>query len=91
MKNYLVILILIVGCGQPTKQVEKETAAETPVKKQRPIALDNGKFFEAEGKKMLYGGDSTQHFDITDYTLNDGQFHYGIGREVFQHYWNLNS
>lgn len=33
---------------------------------------------------MLYGGtDSTQHFDITNYDLNDAQFHYGIGREAF--------
>ena len=37
-----------------------------------------------DGKRMLYGGeDETQHFDITDYLLNDEQFHYGIGREKF--------
>jgi len=37
-----------------------------------------------ETKNICGGGDdSTWHFDITDYTLKDEQFHYGIGRERF--------
>ena len=33
---------------------------------------------------MLYGGEKeNQHFDITGYSLNDEQFHYGLGREHF--------
>ncbi len=63
---------------------EKELKTEKPPKKQRPSALEKGKFFTVDEKQMLYGGkDSTQHFDITNYILKDEQFHYGIGREVF--------
>jgi len=86
MKNILlaIISIVVIGCGQPTEQKEAEVKTEPTKKKQRPVSFENGKFFEVGGVKMLYGGeDSTQHFDITDYTLNDEQFHYGIGREKF--------
>lgn len=86
MKNYLLFFIaaLLAACSTTTKEKPVAQEAEVTPQKQRPVSLDNGKFFELEGKKMLYGGeDSTQHFDITDYDLNDGQFHYGIGREKF--------
>jgi len=92
MKKYLLPLILlcILACkNQDNKTVEENNPAETTktdtIKKpQRPISFENGKFFEVDGKKMLYGGkDSTQHFNITDYDLKDEQFHYGIGRERF--------
>lgn len=70
---YFLILLAVCAC-QP---------GETK-KKQRPISVENGKIFQVEGKKMLYGGtDSLQHFDITDCELKDEQFHYGIGRERF--------
>ena len=68
--------------NKESKSVNTELAS--PQKKKRPVALDSGKFFHVNGKRMLYGGqDSSQHFDITDYLLNDEQFHYGIGREAF--------
>ncbi|WP_170309834.1 aldose epimerase family protein [Seonamhaeicola maritimus] len=64
--------------------ITSEEASTKPKKKKRPIALENGKFFESDGRKMLYGGkDSIQHFDISNSSLKDGQFHYGIGREKF--------
>ena len=85
----LVSVLLFVACKNTTTDtiVENEKAevkTEKPPKKQRPSALKKGKFFTVDEKQMLYGGkDSTQHFDISDYTLKDEQFHYGIGREVF--------
>lgn len=51
---------------------------------QRPIAADNGKFFDLEGNKMLYGGNaSSEHFIINNLDLQKEQFHYGLGRERF--------
>jgi len=51
---------------------------------QRPIAVENGKFFEIEGNRMLYGGDLKEmHFEINNLDLNPKQFHYGLGRERF--------
>lgn len=62
----------------------QEENNDSETQKKRPSALEGGKFFEADGKKMLYGGqEDAEHFDITDYELKDEQFHYGIGREAF--------
>lgn len=59
----------------------RESATET---KQRPLAIEHGKIFEKDGRKYLYGGKKEhQHFDITNCSLKDEQFHYGIGREKF--------
>ena len=87
MKKILIFLFIIslTACNQKKSynSNSNEGTSVTP-KKQRPFAIDSGKFFEVDGRKMLYGGkDSLQHFDITDYDLNDNQFHYGIGRERF--------
>jgi len=93
MKHFLLLFLIItlISCKnesnaasdhEETPSVQKKV--DTIKKPQRPIAFENGKFFEKEGRKMLYGGeDSIQHFDITDYELKDEQFHYGIGRERF--------
>jgi Protein of unknown function (DUF3179) len=91
MKPYILLLtfLFLIGCNKVnSKKSEDQKKEDTNVtitpKKQRPISFENGKFFEVDGKKMLYGGkDSLQHFNITDYDLNDEQFHYGIGRERF--------
>lgn len=87
MKSFIPIFVFaimsVVACKSSQNVVSNSETEVTP-KKQRPISVDNGKFFEQEGKKMLYGGeDDQQHFDITGYSLNDEQFHYGIGREKF--------
>lgn len=51
---------------------------------QRPSALNNGKFIEKNGEKLLYGGKQDhQHFEINNLELKPEQFHYGIGREAF--------
>ena len=92
--NKIIILVLTIiisfGCNQNTKKASevaialKEDVKTEVVKKQRPIAIESGKFFERDGKQMLYGGkDESQHFDISGYALKDEQFHYGIGRERF--------
>ena len=82
---FLVAIILLISCKeQGNKKEVKPKESKEVVKKKRPIASENGKFFEVNGKKMLYGGEKeNQHFDITDYLLEDDQFHYGIGRERF--------
>ena len=92
MKHFIIFFLVVslVSCKNESKapsQFEETPSIQkkdTIKKPQRPIAFDNGKFFEVDGRKMLYGGeDSNQHFDITDYDLKDQQFHYGIGREHF--------
>jgi len=51
---------------------------------QRPSAKINGKFFENDGDKMLYGGKLySEHFIINNLDLKPEQFHYGLGRERF--------
>lgn len=51
---------------------------------QRPNAKDNGKFFEIDSTRMLYGGETDrEHFKIDNLELKEAQFHYGIGRERF--------
>ena len=87
MKNIILLCltILFIGCKEDLKNNEvKSDENKESVKKKRPVSLENGKFFEVDGKKMLYGGENeNQHFNITDYSLEDEQFHYGIGREKF--------
>lgn len=87
-RTLLLITILLFLVYQPTRgqktKAEKEGDTKEIVKKKRPIAIENGKFFESGGKKMLYGGENeNQHFEISGYSLKDDQFHYGIGRERF--------
>ncbi len=85
MKQLFLLLIgLLVFSCQKTEPNSSETETAVTPKKKRPLAIEGGKFFEANGKQMLYGGkDSSQHFDISNYLLKDSQFHYGIGREAF--------
>ena len=87
---FLIILISHLGCkNDPKEQVETQSKEEgagglEDKKKQRPLAIEGGKFFEKDGRRYLYGGEEEdQHFDITGYLLNDEQFHFGIGRERF--------
>jgi hypothetical protein len=84
----ILVLALLLSCNNNTKKSSEAPSEETETavkpKKQRPVALENGKFFEIDEEKMLYGGeDSLQHFNISGYDLKDEQFHYGIGRERF--------
>lgn len=86
MKNTILLCLafLVFGCKAQSKKEIKSTDNKEIKKNKRPVALENGKFFEVNDRKLLYGGDNeNQHFDITDYLLKDGQFHYGIGREKF--------
>lgn len=84
---FIITTLLLFGCKSQNASIvntDKAENAETVVKKKRPLAIENNKFFEDNGEKMLYGGEHReQHFNITDYTLKDEQFHYGIGREKF--------
>lgn len=85
---FIFLIISLNACKNDKKTNPENNTPEQKVdtikKPQRPIAFENGKFFEVDGRKMLYGGEEAiQHFDITDYELKDEQFHYGIGRERF--------
>lgn len=81
----LILVFVFVSCKQNhTDNSSSTNDSEVTPKKQRPLAYENGKFFEKEGVKLLYGGeDSLQHFDVSDLELKPEQFHYGIGREAF--------
>lgn len=72
----LTILTLLSACGTISSNVEEPT-------RKRPLAHENGKFFEINGVQYMYGGDTTQHFQIDNLSLQKEQFHYGIGREAF--------
>ncbi|MFQ5445320.1 MAG: DUF3179 domain-containing (seleno)protein [Saprospiraceae bacterium] len=72
-------IALLAGCDST-----KKTAEPVQAKRQFPVSVERGKFFEKDGRKFLYGGEGEdQHFDITGYLLKDEQFHFGIGRERF--------
>jgi len=66
---FLIMILLFFGCKQQKSEaieIEKPEDKKEIVKKKRPVAYENGKFFESNGKKMLYGGeDKNQHFDIS--------------------------
>ena len=90
MKLYTLLFIFafLLSCNtannKKVKDIKKDSVSAVTPKQQRPSAFNNGKFFEINDEKMLYGGkDSLQHFNITNYDLKDEQFHYGIGRERF--------
>lgn len=78
MKASLLFLIplFIASCGTSKNQ-------ESEHQKKRPVSYLLGKFFEKDGKRLMYGGDSTEHFAIDNLSLKKEQFHYGIGREAF--------
>jgi hypothetical protein len=88
MKYYMCILslsLILISCGDKssTSESENNDSQVTPQSK-RPLAHENGKFFEKNGRKFMYGGkDSSEHFDISNTILKDEQYHYGIGREGF--------
>ncbi|MEM7375218.1 MAG: DUF3179 domain-containing (seleno)protein [Bacteroidota bacterium] len=99
MKHLLTILILCLSClaCTPTSDTQQTDLADTdessadsqareeePKERSFPLSIENGKIFEQDGKKFLFGGEEAHmHFDITDCSLKDEQFHFGIGRERF--------
>lgn len=87
--SIIAILFLIAGLGacDPKLKTENGKTAQkeepTPARS-RPVSAENGKIFNKEGVKYLWGGENESwHFDISNSTLKDEQFHYGIGREKF--------
>lgn len=80
--SLFILITMLMACSPSKEQPKVKT--EEPQKIHRPLAHESGKFFNNEDKRMMYGGkDSLQHFDISNLVLNESQFHYGIGREVF--------
>ncbi|PKP45073.1 MAG: hypothetical protein CVT95_09620 [Bacteroidetes bacterium HGW-Bacteroidetes-12] len=82
-------LLLLASCSSENyddKENESNTieTEEQPQKRKFPSALEKGKFFTVGEKRMMYGGeDSTWHFDVSNLTLKEENFHFGIGREKF--------
>lgn len=98
MTTKLVITIFIstfifyfVSCSSDKAQKneldETSTNAESineTTKQKFPNALENGKFLTVNNKRMMYGGeDTTWLFDVSNLTLKEENFHFGIGREKF--------
>lgn len=95
MKNLLFIstifsIVLFACSSQQNETTEKTSLAEEQVKTEEapkrkfPNAKEKGKFFTVDEKRMMYGGeDSTWHFDVSNLTLKEENFHFGIGRERF--------
>ena len=78
------IIVLMWACDTKQQGAETNAQSNSEHNKGRPVAIENDKIFMEDGRKMLWGGqDSTWHFDITNSTLVDSQYHYGIGREHF--------
>ncbi|RRO17816.1 DUF3179 domain-containing (seleno)protein [Flavobacteriaceae bacterium 14752] len=72
MKIFSFILIILFGTSLNAQN------------RQRPVSVELGKFFTEDGKRMLYGGKKeSQHFDVSNLSLEEDQFHYGLGREAF--------
>jgi len=86
MKKFLFFITvgLISSCNAQNDQSIEMSGTETQIDRTRPVSLENGKIFEVDGRKFLYGGENAnQHFDISNCELNDRLFHYGMGREAF--------
>ncbi len=80
----LLCLLIIAGCKTNAGEHSNDSSADVTPVKSRPLAFENGKIFEIDGRKMLWGGDQpADHFDISNSELKDPQYHYGIGRERF--------
>ena len=84
------MIIISCGSGVSNAKVENEKEKDLSDNKKvlppdkRPLAVDHGKIFEKDGRRYLWGGENeNEHFDITNCTLKEIQFHYGIGREKF--------
>lgn len=88
---FMAVIVFMAGCKQNETKAEntepfQENTSEEEVtpKDKRPIALNNGKIFEKDGVKWLWGGkEDNMHFDISNSMLKDENYHYGIGREAF--------
>ncbi|MBL4886933.1 MAG: hypothetical protein JKZ03_00360, partial [Flavobacteriaceae bacterium] len=96
MKHYFLILLslgVLVGCNNQeakkadeaiTEEAHQKDEKESHAKRKFPNSKEKGKFFERDGKKMLYGGkDESQHFELSSHILKEENYHYGIGREAF--------
>jgi len=75
-------VLILSACHSSHSQKQGSDPGQS--KPNRPSALAKGKFFDKAGKRMLYGGKrESQHFDVSNLDLKEGQFHYGLGREAF--------
>jgi hypothetical protein len=74
--------------GHHAGRADNDTAKGSKEEQERPeppLAVEEGKIYEKNGRKYLWGGeDSSTHFDITNCSLKDSNFHYGLGREHFE-------
>jgi len=73
---FLVTAALLAGAGSsPAQRPDSQ-------KPKPPVAIENGKVFEKDGRRLLYGGENASwNFDITDFSLDPAKLHHGLGRE----------
>jgi len=86
--NLIVAGLILSACSNneiTSKNIKSsDTSAPEEQERQRPIAYDLGKFVDSIDGRYLYGGENPEdNFDVTNSSLIEKQFHYGIGREVF--------
>lgn len=86
MKPSLLLLLIATACiftacdstDYPIQIASDKPACYTSI-------VTNGKYYQQEGNEYLWGGDdSTSHFKITDWTLDECKLNYGLGREHFK-------
>lgn len=76
--------MILFACNTNEGKGLSSGSSTIPDKSKYPRAVENGKIFEEDGGKYLYGGsDSDQHFEISNWDLKSENLHFGIGREHF--------
>lgn len=75
----LLLFVLFSSCAKEELKISGQ--ADNPCLQE---AIDKGKVFYEDDKKMLWGGNNESwHFDISGWFLKECQLKYGLGREAF--------
>ena len=85
---FIATCLFLVSCGNNNSLSvdadETKISKIKPEKKERPNAYNLGKFVDSIDGRYLYGGERAEdNFDVSNSSLVEKQFHYGIGREAF--------
>jgi len=89
MKPLLILLILVlISCDSETENIISETETEiTRDTNWDPCTStyrEDGRIYDVNTQTYLWAGqDSSWHFNITDWELNECNLNYGLGRETF--------
>ncbi|NNE26225.1 MAG: DUF3179 domain-containing protein [Saprospiraceae bacterium] len=86
--SLLLVLSMFMACSDDTEQItqtqEEESVRNTDWDPCDSPYRDQGYIYERNNQTYLWAGeDSTWHFNITDWELNECNLKYGLGRESF--------